>query len=99
LARLRPKPRAGTCKKYARRHTTRTRRVSQPVKRGGTAQALPSLRRVLPSQKGQQMTALILVTATACQVIVVPDMATCYIVAQSFLPFGRVFCWPAGVVS
>jgi hypothetical protein len=45
------------------------------------------------------MTALILITATACQVIIVPDMATCYIVAQSFLPFGRVFCWPAGVVS
>jgi hypothetical protein len=65
--------------------------------------AVQSGRVILPPapalSKGQQMTALILITATACQVIVVPDMATCYIVAQSFLPFGRVFCWPAGVVS
>jgi hypothetical protein len=46
---------------------------------------------------GRDVTALLILTATTAQALIVPSMAECMMAAQYFLPFARVWCVPAGV--
>lgn len=45
------------------------------------------------------MTALLLITATSCSVIILPSLPQCWFVAQTMLHFGTVFCVPVGVAT
>lgn len=43
------------------------------------------------------MIALLVLTTDSCTVFLLPSLEDCIAAGQWFLPFGRVFCVPAGV--